>query len=75
MNNVDLLFINQDAGLSYVIVMKPNKIALEFIEKDFAHCANSFPNWKLPSAVYVNNSIMFDSQDKKQKLSTLIKQL
>jgi len=35
------------AGFSNVMFMKPNSIAIEFIEYDFAHYANPFPHWKL----------------------------
>ena len=54
MNNSDIVFTNHGAGFSNVIFMEPKKIALEFLEKDFAHYANPFPHWKLSSAVQVN---------------------
>ena len=54
MNNADIVFTNHGAGFSNVIFMNKNKIALEFLEKDFAHYANPFPHLKLASCVDVH---------------------
>jgi hypothetical protein len=54
MNNADIIFTNHGAGFANVIFMEPKKVALEFLEKDFAHYANPFPHWKLASAVNVH---------------------
>ena len=64
MNNADILFTNHGAGFSNVIFMEPNKIALEFLEKDFANYANPFPHWKLASAVNVNYAYQLCRSDK-----------
>jgi hypothetical protein len=64
MNNTDILFTNHGAGFSNVIFMEPNKIALEFLEKDFAHYANPFPHWKLASAVNVHYAYQLCRSDK-----------
>jgi hypothetical protein len=64
MNKADILFTNHGAGFSNVIFMEPNKIALEFLEKDFAHYANPFPHWKLASSVNVNYAYQLCLSDK-----------
>lgn len=69
MNNADILFTNHGAGFSNVIFMEPNKIALEFLEKDFAHYANPFPHWKLASAVDVNYAYQLCLSDKTKNSS------
>lgn len=53
MNNADIVFTNHGAGFSNVIFMEPKKIALEFLERDFAYYANPFPHWKLANTVEV----------------------
>ena len=69
MNNADILFTNHGAGFSNVIFMEPNKIALEFLEQDFAHYANPFPHWKLASAVDVNYAYQLCLSDKTKNSS------
>jgi hypothetical protein len=69
MNNADILFTNHGAGFSNVIFMEPKKIALEFLEKDFAHYANPFPHWKLASAVDVNYAYQLCRSDKTKDIS------
>ena len=69
MNNADILFTNHGAGFSNVIFMEPNKIALEFLEKDFANYANPFPHWKLASAVNVNYAYQLCLSDKTKNIS------
>ena len=69
MNNADILFTNHGAGFSNVIFMEPNKIALEFLEKDFAHYANPFPHWKLAAAVDVNYAYQLCLSDKTNNIS------
>jgi capsular polysaccharide biosynthesis protein len=69
MNNADILFTNHGAGFSNVIFMEPNKIALEFLEKDFAHYANPFPHWKLASAVDVNYAYQLCLSKKTKNIS------
>jgi hypothetical protein len=69
MNNSDILFTNHGAGFSNVIFMEPNKIALEFLEKDFAHYANPFPHWKLAAAVDVNYAYQLCLSDKTNNIS------
>ena len=64
MNNADILFTNHGAGFSNVMFMEPSKIALEFMEKDFAHYANPFPHWKLASAVKVHYAYQLCRSDK-----------
>ena len=63
-NNTDILFTNHGAGFANAMFMEPNKIALEFLEKDFAHYANPFPHWKLASAVNVHYAYQFCRSDK-----------
>ena len=69
MNNADILFTNHGAGFSNVIFMEPNKIALEFLEKDFAHYANPFPHWKLAAAVDVNYAYQLCLSEKTKNIS------
>ena len=69
MNNTDILFTNHGAGFSNVIFMEPKKIALEFLEKDFAHYANPFPHWKLASAVQVHYAYQLCRSDKTKDIS------
>lgn len=64
MNHADIVFTNHGAGFSNVIFMEPKKIALEFLEKDFAHYANPFPHWKLASAVNVHYAYQLCRSDK-----------
>ena len=53
MHHADIVFTNHGAGFSNVMFMQEGKIALEFLERDFAYYANPFPHWKLASAVGV----------------------
>lgn len=63
-NHVDILFTNHGAGFSNVLFMEPGKIALEFLETDFAHYANPFPHWKLAAAVDVHYAYQLCDSDK-----------
>lgn len=68
MNNADIVFTNHGAGFSNVMFMEANKIALEFLEKDFAHYANPFPHWKLASAVNVCYAYQLCQSDKTKNI-------
>jgi capsular polysaccharide biosynthesis protein len=69
MNNADIVFSNHGAGFSNVIFMEPMKIALEFLEKDFAYYANPFPHWKLASSVNVHYAYQLCRSNKTKDIS------
>lgn len=68
MNNADIVFTNHGAGFSNVIFMKENKIALEFLERDFAYYANPFPHWKLAACVGVKYAYQLCVSDKTKNI-------